>query len=411
MLLIVLAANLGILFLFKYYNFFAENLASLTGSVLPAFSFALPVGISFYTFQALGYTIDVYRGDVSAERNPLRYALFVSFFPQLVAGPIERTQNLLPQLKKPVRFDYDAMRGGLLLMGWGFFQKIVVADRLSIFVSAVYEDAAHMDGALLAAATVLFAVQIYCDFAGYSNIACGAAQVLGIRLMKNFDHPYFSRSLGEFWSRWHISLSGWLEDYIFVPLVYSGRRRGMARTACCLLATFLISGLWHGANWTFVVWGLLHALYRIVGTASRKLRARLYQRLKLPVKSRWFACAQMVCTFLLVDITYIFFRAQSIEQALLICRKILSETHWSALFSEQFFGLGMDGVEWAVAAIAILLLWAVDAFSRRTDLRRRILSSRMPVRWTVYIAMLLVLALFGVYGAGYDPAPFVYFQF
>lgn len=408
-LLGVLAANLGVLFLFKYYNFFAENLAALTGSRLPFFSFALPVGISFYTFQALGYTIDVYRGDIPAERNPFRYALFVGFFPQLVAGPIERTQNLLPQLKKPTRFDYDAMRGGLLLMGWGLFQKIVIADRLSVFVSAVYGDAGQMDGALLLAATVLFAVQIYCDFAAYSTIARGAAQVLGVRLMKNFDHPYFSRSLSEFWQRWHISLSKWFEDYIYMPFVW--KWRSPASIYAALLLVFFVSGFWHGANWTFVVWGLLHALYRIVGSLTARPRRRLYKRLGLPVKSRWFACIQVVCTFLLVDFTYIFFRAESLEQALLICRRILFETHWGALFSADFFALGLDGVEWTVAAAAILILWAVDAVSRRVDLSGRILASRMPVRWTVYIAMILVIVLFGVYGLGYDPAPFVYFQF
>ena len=299
--------------------------------------------------------------------------------------------------------------GGLLLMGWGLFQKMVIADRLSVFVSAVYGDAEHMDGALLLAATVLFAVQIYCDFAGYSTIARGAAQILGIRLMKNFDRPYFSHSIEDFWRRWHISLTDWFREYLYFPL--GGSRKGAARTYLNIFIIFFVSGLWHGAKWTFAAWGLLHAMYRIVGLATRKQRRRLYGRLGVPVKSRWFACIQAVCTFLLVDFTYIFFRAESMEQALLICRRILFETHWSALFSADLFTIGLDGVEWMIAAASVAVLWAVDAVSRRADLRGRILASRMPARWTVYIAMVLVIALFGVYGLGYDPTPFVYFQF
>ncbi len=240
------AANLAILFFFKYFNFAAATINALAAREAVHFlDVALPVGISFYTFQALGYTVDVYRGDIKAQHNIFTYALFVCFFPQLVAGPIERSENLLPQFETPHRFDYDEMLRGLLLILWGFFQKLMIADRLAIFVDAAFDSYETVSGWSLIIASVFFALQIYCDFASYSNIAIGSAQIMGFKLMKNFDAPYFSRSLGEFWNRWHISLSSWLRDYLYIPL--GGNRRGTARRALNLLIVFLVSGLWHGA--------------------------------------------------------------------------------------------------------------------------------------------------------------------
>ena len=251
--------NLGILFYFKYVNFFLDTLgaaASLVGLTLnvPKFDILLPVGISFFTFQALSYTVDVYRGEIGAEKNFLRYALFVSFFPQLVAGPIERSKNLLQQLDTPKSFDFDRAREGFVLMLWGYFLKIVLADRIAIFVDTVYGDIAAFPGWYLIAATVLFAVQIYCDFGGYSTIAMGAAKILGIELMENFDAPYLSTSVSQFWRRWHISLTTWFREYLYIPL--GGSRKGTWRTVRNIFLVWFCTGFWHGASWNFILWGL-----------------------------------------------------------------------------------------------------------------------------------------------------------
>ena len=272
------ALNLGILFFFKYYGFAAESVRGLfaLGHIsleLPAFDVLLPVGISFYTFQAIGYLVDVWRGEVAAERNFLRYALFLSFFPQLVAGPIERSRNLLHQIHEPQRFDFGRAKDGLLLMGWGFFQKLVVADRIAVLVDGVYGDYTSHSGLQILLATVLFAFQIYCDFAGYSDIAIGAARVMGFALTKNFRSPYFATTVSGFWRDWHISLTTWFRDYVYIPL--GGNRRGRARKYRNLLLTFGASGLWHGAGWNFVAWGLLNGLYQVAGDMTRTLRQRL----------------------------------------------------------------------------------------------------------------------------------------
>ena len=249
-------ANLGVLGYFKYANFLLDNINALLAHLhvvyqAPAVDVLLPVGISFYTFQALGYTMDVYRGEIRAERNFFKYALFVSFFPQLVAGPIERSKNLLRQFDEKHHLNFESLRSGFILMLWGYFLKLVLSDRIAIFVDAVYGDPATYAGWYLIVASILFAFQIYCDFAGYSTIAKGAAEMMGFELMDNFNAPYYSRSVAEFWRRWHISLSGWFRDYLYIPL--GGSRRGTLRKYVNLLIVFFVSGLWHGAQWAFVV--------------------------------------------------------------------------------------------------------------------------------------------------------------
>lgn len=255
--------NLAVLFLFKYYNFAAESVSVLFESTglaltLPEFRLLLPVGISFYTFQALGYSIDVYRGTTSVEKNFFTYALFVSFFPQLVAGPIERSNSLLPQFKVKQKFDYDRTMAGIRMIIWGFFLKLALADRCGTYVDAVFNHILQHNGGSYLIASLLFPFQIYGDFAGYSLVAIGTARILGFNLMENFRRPYFSTSVTEFWRRWHISLSTWFKDYLYIPL--GGNRVGKVRNYFNLLTTFVISGLWHGANWTFVVWGFLHGV-------------------------------------------------------------------------------------------------------------------------------------------------------
>lgn len=409
-LYVVLALNLSVLFVFKYYNFFIENVNAVSGASIPFLNIALPVGISFYTFQALGYSIDVYRGTIKAEKNPLRYALFVMFFPQLVAGPIERASNLLPQIQKPTRFDIDNLKKGLLIAAWGMFMKVVIADRLSIFVDTVYENSASADGSVLIFATVLFALQVYCDFASYSVIALGVSKAMGFTLMRNFNFPYCSKSLAEFWDRWHISLSKWFEDYIYQPFVWSSKNKQKA-TYVGFLLVFIISGFWHGAKWTYVIWGLIHAFYRIFGAASRKKRRKLYKDLGIAKNEKLYNAGRMITTFVLVDFTYIFFRADSVGQAFRIIKSIFLKTNFSVLFSDTVFSYGLDRQDMVVAIIALAILWVVDVLRSKTDLADKVLNAGLPVRWLVCIALIMSILIFGVYGPLYDATPFIYFQF
>lgn len=398
------AANLAILFFFKYFNFAAATINALAAREAVHFlDVALPVGISFYTFQALGYTVDVYRGDIKAQHNIFTYALFVCFFPQLVAGPIERSENLLPQFETPHRFDYDEMLRGLLLILWGFFQKLMIADRLAIFVDAAFDSYETVSGWSLIIASVFFALQIYCDFASYSNIAIGSAQIMGFKLMKNFDAPYFSRSLGEFWNRWHISLSSWLRDYLYIPL--GGNRRGTARRALNLLIVFLVSGLWHGAAWTFVCWGLIHGVGRVIGTLTSKLRTTVRERLGLEHNALW-SFARILFTFLFVVVSFVFFRADSVGQALGIIGA------WFTRFpGTDTLALGLDAADMTVALASVAVLALVDILARKTDLREKLLALPLAARWAFTLAAMAVIAVFGIYGPAYSAAPFIYFQF
>ena len=318
-------SNLSILFYFKYINFALETIAKLFSLVhiqlaVPAFDIILPVGISFYTFQALSYTMDVYRDEIYAEKNFLRYALFVSFFPQLVAGPIERSKNLLKQLAVHQKFQFERAREGFLLMLWGFFLKIVLADRIAVFVDTIYGNYRDYPGWYLILATMLFAVQIYCDFGGYSTIAMGAAQILGVRLMENFDAPYLSVSVAEFWRKWHISLTSWFKDYLYIPL--GGSRKGKLRKYLNKMIVFLVSGLWHGAQFSFVAWGGLNGLYQIIGEILQPLRDKLVEILHLNRKSLGHRLIHMVGTFILVDFAWIFFRADRFKSAFHIIQSI-----------------------------------------------------------------------------------------
>ena len=282
-----LVSNLAILFFFKYYNFLADSVHSACTFLgceinIPNFNVLLPVGISFYTFQALGYSIDVYNGKISAEKNFITYALFVTFFPQLVAGPIERTKNLLDQFKIDYKIDYDRITSGLKLCAWGYFKKVVVADRLAIYVNGIYNNVDGATGSALVLATFFFAFQILCDFSGYSDIAIGVSRILGFKLMKNFNRPYFSKSIPEFWRRWHISLSTWFKDYLYIPM--GGNRCGAARRYFNLFTTFFVSGIWHGAAWTYIIWGTLHGVYQIIGISTSGIRTKIGLKTKVLVE-------------------------------------------------------------------------------------------------------------------------------
>ena len=408
-------ANLAVLFYFKYINFAADILTTLFAKInvnlqIPQFDVLLPVGISFFTFQALSYTVDVYRGEIYAEKNFLRYALYVSFFPQLVAGPIERSKNLLKQLATPTRFNFEKAREGLLLMLWGYFYKIVLADRIAIVVDTVYNNHADYEGWYFIVATVLFAIQIYCDFAGYSTIAIGASKILGINLMENFDAPYTAISVAEFWRRWHISLTSWFRDYLYIPL--GGNRKGKLRKNINRMIVFLASGLWHGASMHFVIWGGINGLYQVIGDTLMPVRKRVIKLLHLNEESLGFKLYKAVVTFCLVDLAWIYFRADSFRIANEIVLSIFqTRNHW-VLFDGSLYNLGLDDKDFRLMLLCIGLLIFSDLCKHFGICIRKIICGQDYLfRWLVIVFSVFFILTFGIWGPGYNASNFIYFQF
>lgn len=407
-LCLTLLVCLGVLFFFKYFNFLSDSIrsiAELFGVTTPRIilDLVLPVGISFYTFQTLSYVIDVYRGDIKCERNFFYYALFVSFFPQLVAGPIERPSNLIPQLKEEHKLSLDDLTAGAKYMLLGFFKKICVADAVSVYVNAVYNNPDGADSLSIVIATILFALQIYCDFSGYTDIATGCARVMGIRLMKNFDHPYSASSIKEFWSRWHISLSGWFRDYLYIPL--GGNRCSAGRHLFNLFFVFLVSGLWHGAAFTFVIWGALHGLYQIIGVLTAKPRARLMARLGKSENDRSVLLVRRIVTFSLVTFSWLFFRANSVgDAATLLCALATSTRSLPAALS--FMGLGASEI--AITVLSVITLFFLDRIMTHEDEDKgNILTAEGGFIYYVWIIAAVWLLLLS---KGLD-STFIYFRF
>jgi Predicted membrane protein involved in D-alanine export len=401
--------NLLVLFYYKYFNFALESLDAFALHInihmdIPKCIILLPVGISFYIFQALSYTIDVYRDEMYAEKNVLRYALFVSFFLQLVAGPIESSKNLLRQLAEPKEFDYDNVRTGLLTMLWGFFIKLVIADRSAILVNTVYNKYLDYSGFQLVAANVLFAVQIYCDFMGYSTIAKGASRVIGYDLISNFECPYFSQSIKEFWRRWHISLSLWLKNYLYIPL--GGSRCSTLKKHFNLMVTFLVSGLWHGANETFVLWGGVHGIYLIIEDVFLPVSKWLDQRFDTQRFSWKFLRA--VRTFIFVDIAWVFFRAETVEAAIYIIGKSFDIKNIGLILNKGLFQLGLDERNMTILLMGLSVLIIVS-FMKEYGMNVFVWLSdqNLVFRYLVYWSA-LVLIIFSVDIAGQE---FIYFQF
>jgi D-alanyl-lipoteichoic acid acyltransferase DltB (MBOAT superfamily) len=389
---------LGVLFVFKYFNFTIESIASIFNlfsiKLSPiTLNLLLPVGISFYTFQTLSYVIDVYRGDVRAEHHFGYYAVFISFFPQLVAGPIERTRNLLPQLKQERKFDYDQATYGLKLMAWGYFKKLGVADVLSVYVDAAYASLDTCTGFDLLAAVFFFTIQIYCDFSGYSDIAIGTAKLLGVDLMKNFKSPYFSTSIKEFWSRWHISLSTWFRDYVYIP--QGGNRCSALRRDRNLMITFLASGLWHGASWTYVVWGALHGTVQV-----------MENHIRINPKSKFTRILSWIVVFAFCNFAWVFFRAETIGDALFVIRTLVKDIAQPTTFLHNNTGPTMTEFYNILASLAIL--FGVDYALTKTDVILWISKKPIILRWFLYF-FLIWLILFFWNSAG--TSEFVYFQF
>ncbi len=409
-LILSLCSNLGLLFAFKYLNFFDHSLNALfqvinIEKVIPEFHILLPVGISFYTFQTLSYTIDVYRGKQKPERHLGVFALYVSFFPQLVAGPIERSTRLIPQFYKKVRFEYREIVDGMKLMLWGLFKKIVIADRLALYVDAVYGAPIGFHGLPLILGTVFFAFQIYCDFSGYSDIAIGLARVLGFDLMKNFNRPYYAKSISEFWQRWHISLSTWFRDYLYIPL--GGNRVAKWRWQLNLAIVFLVSGLWHGANWTFVIWGGLHGLFLVCSLWTASLRKKLVLFWGFSQRKNLHKFLQVCFIFILVNYAWIFFRANHLSDALYISAHLLSGLSNATMlnFVAEGFGFGLNHM--LISLAALLLMESVHFVQRRHSFLGLIHRQPGLIRLFSYAFLLLCIVLFG----NFSVQQFIYFQF
>lgn len=415
-LILSLAANIGILAIFKYYNFFMGDVNAVahffhwnySASLL---SIILPIGLSFHTFQAMSYTIEVYRGNQPAERHFGIYALYVMFYPQLVAGPIERPQNMLHQFREEHKFDYAQVVSGLQLMVWGFFKKVVVADRAAILVDAVYNRSAEFTGPSLVLATILFGFQIYCDFSAYTDIARGAARVLGFRLMENFNRPYAAVSVADFWKRWHISLSSWFRDYLYIPL--GGNRVSRGRWYFNMWFVFLVSGFWHGANWTFIIWGALHGTYLVVSRITEPLRQRVVKLLSLHLWPRMYHILQIGVTFSLISFAWIFFRAATLSQAWFIASHLFSG--WSEAihrigsvdFLNHAIFLGETRSHLLMTIALLIFLELVQWYSRVGTIREQLARQPVWFRWALYSTTVWTIIFLGKFGA----QKFIYFVF
>ena len=400
--------NLGILFFFKYFGFFTETSLDVLHffgidffdqATTQAYNFnqiLLPAGISFYTFQTLSYSIDIYRGEIKPEQHFGRYALYVSFFPQLVAGPIERASRLLPQFYKKVTLNIEAIKQGIIMMAWGFFLKLVVSDRLGIYVDEVFYQPDKYKGLPLIIGAYFFVLQIYCDFSAYNNIALGAAKVLGFNLMQNFNRPLFYKNLGEMWRKWHISLMKWFRDYLYRPLVINYK---MNRYLAVIIV-FFFNGLWHGANWTFIVWGLLNGFYLLFENLSRNFRRKTLKKLNVRLPKKVDIVLWWFFTFNLITISLIFFRSSSITSALVYVKNML-------LVNTFNVNVIHNSIEVFLCFFFIILAQVLDYFKGHSKVYELVMNKHILIKWALYLLFILVIVLFSVNRQN----KFIYFQF
>lgn len=409
--------NILILFLFKYFDFAVINLNRVLSiihcqAVMPAFDVVLPVGISFYTFQALSYIIDVYKNDIPAEKNFFKYALFVSFFPQLVAGPIERSKNLLTQINLPTQFSVVNARTGLLTMAYGLFMKVVVADNIAGVVNPIFNNFVEIrvGGIVLVLATILFAFQIYCDFQGYSQLAIGSAKVLGYHINENFDSPYYADNVQDFWRRWHISLTTWFKDYLYIPL--GGNRKGRFRKEMNTLIVFFCSGLWHGASWHYVLWGGLNGFYLAIQDMTKDLRIKIYALLHIDTGSLGWKLLTRIITFSLISYSWLLFRANGLRAALQMTKIIIRDFRFSYLFSNGIFDLFGNTRTFFIILASLIIISIIDYLNfKGIDYKTILFRQQIFYRWFAYITIIVIILVWGAYGEGYEQTQFIYFQF
>lgn len=416
---VCLILNFSMLAVFKYTNFMIENIEAVFQQLgvafsKPSFDLLLPVGISFFTFQSAGYLIDVYRGDVKAEKNVLKYALFISFFPNILSGPIERAKNMLPQInncKNMKLWNYERITTGAVYMLWGYFLKMVVADRSALLVNTVYGNYRMYGSTALVMATIFFAVQIYCDFASYSYLALGAAKIMGFDIIQNFEAPYLSKSISEFWRRWHISLSSWLRDYLYIPL--GGNRKGTVRKHINTMIVFLVSGIWHGAQWGYVVWGLLHGGYIVIGEITKPFRKKAVEKFHVHTEAFSYKVLQTVLTFILVCFSWIFFKTEQLSAAIEVIRRIIVKWDPWTLFDGTMYTWGLTDKDFRITIFVIIILLVVDYIKKKKKESMIAILNRQNIwfRWGIYLFICCAIYVWGQYGAGHDPQAFLYFSF
>lgn len=418
-LLVGILVPLAILFIFKYFDFFSQTANELARLLHLHYSpkilhLLLPVGLSFYTFQGLGYVVDVYRGQYKAERNPGIFALFMSFFPQVLMGPIARANQLIPQLREEHRFDYERITDGLKLIAWGFFKKLVIADRAAVMVNEVYNHPHDYFGIYLIVASVLFSIQVYNDFSGYSDIAIGTARILGIQLMENFRRPYLSTNINELWGRWHISLITWLRDYVYIPL--GGNRVSGIRWQVNMVIVFVISGIWHGANWTYIFWALLNVMYILVAIWTKDIRAIVTRTIGLTKVPRFHHVLKVLITFILFTIAAVFFRANNISDAFyiithshiglldlmksLVSFDLISVKNQLIIPSKNvIFGYSKPTffAEATILILAVAMLLGVYIFQEKRQLGALIKKQPIGFRWMLYLALVYIIVFYGMF--------------
>lgn len=408
LLALALLMVLGMMAVLKFLPYSLALARELFGLELGSWSWIYPLGISFFSLQAASYVIDVYRGDILPEKSFWRYCLFMSFFPIITQGPISRYQQLAPQLGEGHELNYRQLCFGAQLALWGFFKKLVVADRAGLFVDTVYAQPEGFGSFAVILAALLYTLQLYADFSGCVDICRGIAQMLGIDLMENFRRPFFAASIQELWRRWHISLSSWFRDYVYIPL--GGSRKGSLRRMLNTMAVFALSGLWHGAGANFLFWGLLQGAYIVLGGLSRGLRQRFWQRLSIRLP-RAFSC--LGC-FLLFAFSMHFFRAPGLSSGLIMARSAITELSLSHLSDGSLLALGLDLADFGVLFLGLLLMLLVSLWQEKHSeelLRERVAALALPLRWGIYLGGLMAVLILGIYGPGYSSAQFIYMGF
>lgn len=396
MLTLVIVANLAVLLGVKF-------------APMVNVSLLVPMGISFYTLQVIAYCVDVYKGKTEAQSNFFKYLLFVSFFPQILQGPIPRYDQLKDQLYEGHTFDYRTVKFGFQLILWGLFLKMVVADRAAIFVNAVFPEHHLYEGTVLAVAAVLYSIQLYTDFLGCVCIAMGAAEVYGIHLQTNFERPYMAVSIKDFWRRWHISLSSWLRDYVYIPL--GGNRKGTFRRYINLILTFLVSGIWHGAGLQYIFWGLMQGGYQVAGEILQPIRKKVRNTLKINEGAGVYLLWQRLCTFVLITISWVIFRAQSLRAGLSMLKRIVTDfTPW-VFWDGTLYSLGIEARSFIALILCIILVAVIEHFQEKGNIREMLERQHMFVRWGIYLGAIALIAVLGVYGPGYSATQFLYGQF
>ena len=402
-LALVITANLAVLLFVKFYPLAEARLN------LPALNLLVPMGISFYTLQVIAYCVDVYRGKAEVQQSFLKYLLFVSFFPQILQGPIPRYEQLKTQLYEGHAFDYRTVKFGLQLILWGLFLKMVVADRAAIFVNAVFPEYHLYEGTVLAVAAVLYSIQLYTDFLGCVCIAMGAAEVYGIHLQTNFEHPYQAVSVKDFWRRWHISLSSWLRDYVYIPL--GGNRKGKLRRYINLILTFLVSGIWHGSGLQYIFWGLMQGGYQVTGEILQPVRRKIRSILKIREESPVYVLWQRICTFVLITISWVIFRASNLRAGLSMLKRMVTDfTPW-VFFDGTLYQFGIEARSFFALIFCIILVAAAEHYQEKGNIREMLERQHIIVRWSIYLGAIALIIVLGVYGPGYSATQFLYGQF